>query len=164
MKTGDLGKREEYNALIISLMRNWTFSLGEYMKAPELVLDEAVRLVPNGDAHRQDVGSCLEFLFWKRVNESVCWIPFPEPVLNGDTLRVYYDGKEYKSIVRFRRHDMEIILEDSHLPLRRTASLPDCSDVTFTDYNGESCSQYGLLKAKEMILALVLENHYLRKN
>lgn len=153
---------EEYYALAISKLRDWQFNLGEYMKNPDRVLEKAVHLVPHGKTHGQDVMKCLDFLFRKRVNEAVSWLPFPEPVLIGDTLQVSYDGKEYRSAIRFRRNELEVILEDSRQPLRRTATLPENSDLAFTDLDGETCSRYGILKAKEMILALVLENHYLR--
>lgn len=162
MKKDNFENSEKFYALAISKLRDWQFNLGEYMKNPDRVLEKAVHQVSHGDNHRQDVMRCLEFLFRKRVNEAVSWLPFPEPILNGDTLQVSYAGKEYRTAMRFRRYELEVILEDSRQPLRRTATLPESSDIAFTDLNGETCSWYGILKAKEMILALVLENHYLR--
>ena len=162
MEKDILEKNEEFYALAISILRNWQFDLGEYMKNPDRVLEEAARLVPRGNEHDLDIGRCLEYLFRKRVCEAASWLPFPEPVLMGDTLQISYDGKEYRSVIRFSRHELEVILEDSRQPLRRTATLPESSNVSFTDLNGDTCSWYGILKAKEMILALVLENHYLR--
>lgn len=162
MKKDNFENSEEFYALAISKLRDWQFNLGEYMKNPDRVLEKAVHRVPHGDNHRQDVMRCLEFIFRKRVNEAVSWLPFPEPILNGDTLQVSYAGKEYRTAMRFRRYELEVILEDSRQPLRRTATLPESSDIAFTDLNGETCSWYGIQKAKEMILVLVLENHYLR--
>ena len=149
------------SALALRLLRGWEFSVGEYVRDAEKVLDDAVRQPGCRLAGREAVRGCLHFLFMRKVEESLRWDPFPEPVLFGDAVSLVYDGREYRAIVRSGRREMEVILDDRTSPTRRMVAVPEGQDSSFTDDQGVLCPGYGLRTAMDTIIALVLERHYL---
>ena len=150
--------------LIVRCLRNIVFTTEDYIRDSEKVLNKAIGMIPAEHVNIGAVRCFLHFLFLKQVEAAVRWDSFPWPVLFGDILSLVYEGKTYKAVVRGRKKEMEVILEDTVHPTRRIVTIPDGVDATFTDDLDGSCSDYGIQRAKEVILSLVLEKRYLPKS
>ncbi len=152
---------EEEYPLIVRYLRNISFNIEDYIRDSDIVLNNAIGMIPEEHVNIGAVRCFLHFLFLKQVEAVVRWDSFPWPVLFGDILSLVYEGQTYRAVVRSRKKEMEVILEDTVHPIRRVVTIPDGIDATFTDDFNESCSNYGIQRAKEVILSLVLEKRYL---
>lgn len=148
---------------IVRGLREFDFSIEEYIKSPDAVLKDALQVTPRSIGSAIAVRDYLFFRYTKKVNESLEWLPFPQPIHSGDSISVVFDNCLYTAIIRFEKRILEVILFDIEYPTTRSFSLPVDTCALFTNPYDDACSIYGLLKAKEIILALVLEKHYLRK-
>lgn len=155
---------EEDYSLIVRYLRNIAFKIEDYIRDSDKVLNKAVGMIPREHVNVGAVRCFLHFLFLKQVEAAVRWDSFPWPVLFGDILSLVYEGQTYRAVVRSRKKEMEVILEDTVHPIKRVVTIPDGIDATFTDDLNESCSDYGIQRAKEVILSLVLEKRYLLKS
>ena len=152
---------EEEYPLIVRYLRNISFNIEDYIRDSDIVLNNAIGMIPEEHVNIGAVRCFLHFLFLKQVEAAVRWDSFPWPVLFGDILSLVYEGQTYRAVVRSRKKEMEVILEDTVHPIKRVVTIPDGIDATFTDDLNESCSDYGIQRAKEVILSLVLEKRYL---
>ena len=153
---------ENEQALVIQGLRGWTFDIGDYMKDPDGVLRDAVGRIPGGKINVEDVRDHLHFLFRQRVDKAARWEYFPDPLSFGGTLIMIYEGEEHKAIICGHNRKLEFVFLDATHSERMVVTLPDCEGVTFKSPSGEALSEYGLWRAKETLLAHVLENRYLR--
>lgn len=147
---------EDDNALVARCLKDWDFSISDYIHNPITVLKEAIQILPSRQISRETVHFYIHFIFRRKVDEIVQWDPLPSKVLFGDSLRLVYDGKEYEAVIRSREREMEIILVDLNTPKRKVITLPEKSEVLFINSTDGACSDYGLNRAKEEILDLVL--------
>lgn len=153
---------ENEQALVIQGLRGWTFDIGDYMKDPDGVLRDAVGRIPGEKINVEDVRDYLHFLFRQRVDKAAQWEYIPDPLSFGGTLILHYEGEEHKVIICGQNQELEFVFLDATRSERMVVTLPDYEGVTFKSPSGESLSEYGMWRAKEAMLAHVLENRYLR--
>lgn len=153
---------EMNDANVVKTLRGFDFNIDEYIKNPEQVVNKALNIHPNVKMDLNAVRDYLLFRYNKKLNESVKWGPFPEQLLFGDVLLLSFDNKDYKAFVRCREKNMEVILDDGERAISKTVSLPDWLNVVFADPIDGSCSEYGIIRAKEIVLELVIKNRYFR--
>lgn len=154
---------DSIDSRIVRDLRAFDFSIADYFINPDAVLKDALRMTPGSVDSVIAVRDYLFFRYTQKVNESLEWRPFPLPVHSGDSISVVFDNCLYTSIIRFDKSNLEVILFDVEHPTTKSLSLPNDTCSFFTNAYDSACSVYGLLKAKEIILALVLKKHYLRK-
>ena len=132
------------------------FTIEQYIKSPEDVLEKAMSFVSSLSMTKQDVCCYLEGKCRQMILDSFTWDISVDPIVEEGFLRGMVDGCKVVFFVKVSPRYMKVSLLKRGKLFEKEAQLdPDSSAIfTETPYLASPISEYGLQKAKSLAAEL----------